>query len=159
MTSQLQTPLDDVPGGGAILAGTVLSDPLRVVDNEGERTLLIETGDAFSVQLEWQLTGFLVPFISGTWSVELFIDDIDGVGTKAGSLGTLLVVAPGATLSPAMFNATFTVPTAAGDAGLYQLAATISFSPTGAPMGQGSAIFGFVESTPIRIQDTVLDTN
>jgi hypothetical protein len=151
--------LDDLAGGGVALAGSVLSDPMKVVDNEGTKTLLIETGDPFSVTVAFELTGFLVPFISGTWTVVLYSANIDGMGTKVGKLGTQQVPAPGGTPGPADFSATFLVPTAPGDAGIYNLVARIGFSPTGAPVGQGSEMAGFVESPPIEIQDTVLDTN
>lgn len=159
MTSQLQTPLDDLGGGGVALAGSVLSDPMMVLDEEGEKTLLIETGDPFKVTVKFELTGFLVPFISGVWTVTLYSSNIDGTGTKVGKLGIQQVSAPGAQLSPADFSATIPVSTAAGDAGVYQLTATIGFAPTGAPAGQGSEMYGFVETPPIQIQDTVLDTN
>ena len=42
--------------------------------------------------------------------------------------------------------------------GLYKLTATISHSPTGNP-AKPSETFGFAESTPINIENTVVESN
>jgi hypothetical protein len=61
-------------------------------------------------------------------------------------------------VSPLKFEHTFQVAPPKPRVGLYKLTATISHSPTGDP-ARLSEMFGFAESTPIDIKNTVVESN
>jgi hypothetical protein len=156
VSSSLQTQWTDTSAPNT-LAGKVTG--MQVLDpTEGqEKTLLIELGDPFDVRLSWELTGVGTPAVGGYWIVDLYSDDIDGVGTMTmPPLQAKIHIVGG--VSPLKFTHTFHVPASVGKEGVYQLTATISHSPTGNP-NKVSEMFGFAESSPIRIAKTVVESN
>lgn len=149
MRGTLHTPLDD--SAGDALTATV--DELMIVHPAAptHRRRLVDAGESVLVRPRWGLCGGLVPFLSGTWIVELFIDTIGASGTKIGKLGTESVPHRLNTRSPAQFEAAFTLATSPGDEGIYRLLVTIGLSLTG-QRARLSELYGYVESHPIRIQ-------
>src|SRR5262249_33790510 len=119
---------------------------------------LLEVDDPTNVQLDWQLTGVATPVVGGTWLVELFIDDVDGVGATSGSLGASGPIGITGGVSPLTFTHTFNIPANRVGVGLYQLSATINHSPVGNP-NQLSEMIGFAQSLPIKFTTTVVETN
>ncbi|MFC5823811.1 hypothetical protein [Nonomuraea insulae] len=53
-----------------------------VVDPGGAPMDIVRAGDAWRVDLEWEITGLLVPALGGTWHVHL---DVDPVGSGSES--------------------------------------------------------------------------
>lgn len=150
MTGTLQTPLDDSRAGDLLEAGVENLMVLLPAD-ESRAVRLIDVGDEFLVRVRWRLAGRLVPYLSGRWLVELFVDAVGGTGGMTGSLGVRSVDHRLDTPSPALFETSFVVSTAAGEEGVYRLLVTLGLSLTGDP-GRLSELYGFVESVPIRIQ-------
>jgi hypothetical protein len=156
VASALQTQWTDTPAPHS-LAGKVTS--MRVLDpTEGnEKTSLLELGEPFDVRVAWELTGPGTPAVGGYWVVDLYSDDIDGVGTMVmPALQATIHIIGG--VSPLKFHHTFHVPASVSKEGVYQLTATISHSPTGNP-NKVSEMFGYAESGPIRIANTVVESN
>jgi hypothetical protein len=133
---------------------------MDVVDpTEGnEKTSLLEVDDEFDVQLSWQLTGSSTPVVGGSWIVSLYSDDMDGVGGMTGLISGPAIVPIVGGVSPLTFQHTFQVAPPTPQVGLYKLTATISHSPTGDP-AKLSEMFGYAESTPVNIRDTVVESN
>ena len=61
-------------------------------------------------------------------------------------------------ITPLKFDHTFKVAPPAPKEGLYKLTATISHSPTADPT-KLSEMFGFAESTPVDIRNTVVESD
>ena len=157
LIGSLQTTVTDT-GVGNILDGQVTGlDVLDPTENN-EKTSLLEVDDEFDVVLSWQLTGNSTPVVGGSWIVALYSDDIDGQGQMTGLIaGPDIVPITGGT-SPLPFEHKFQVPPPKPKVGLYQLTAVINHSPTGDP-AKLSEMFGYAESTPIMITQTVVETN
>jgi hypothetical protein len=156
-SSSFQTPWTDtvVP---ATLAGAVTA--MTVIDvTEGEPTSLIEIGEPFAVRLDWNLTGIGTPVVGGFWLVQLFIDDIDGVGPTHGVLGTAPPIPIVGGVSPLNFSFTFNIGANVVQAGLYQLSAAINHSPVSNNPNLLTEMVGFAESTPVKFTRTVVETN
>ena len=132
-------------------------DVLDPTENN-ERTSLLEVDDEFDVVLTWQLTGAATPVVGGFWIVSLYSDDKDGVGGMTGLIAGPATIPIVGGVSPLTFQHTFQVPPPTPQVGLYELTATINHSPTGNP-NQLSEMFGFAETTPINIRQTVVETN
>jgi hypothetical protein len=155
VASSLQTQWTDTTAPDSLagqVTGLDLLDP-----TENEKTVLFELGEPIDVDLRWELTGVGTPAVGGYWIVDLYSDDIDGVGTMTlPSLQAQIAIVGG--VSPLQFQHTFHVPASVTREGVYQLTATISHSPTGNP-NQVSEMFGFAESNPIRIVSAVVESN
>lgn len=156
LSSALQTPATDF-GVTGILDGQVTGMDVLDPTENNERTALLETDDEFDVVLSWQLTGAATPVVGGSWIVTLYSNDLDGVGTMTGALGTATIPITGG-VSPLNFSNTFKVSPPVPKVGVYKLTATINHSPTGNP-AQLDEMFGFAESTPIQITDPVIESN
>jgi len=61
-----------------------------VVDptENNERIRIVEVSDPFKVIVDWCICGPLAASICGCWTIDVYIDDIDGVGTTHGKIGT-----------------------------------------------------------------------
>jgi hypothetical protein len=156
-SGSLQTPVTDfnVPG---ILDGQVAGmDVLDPTEND-EKTSLLEVGDPFDVQLTWQLSGAATPIVGGSWLVSLYSDDMDGVGAMTGLIAGPTAIPITGAAGTLTFNHRFHVAPPVPQEGLYKLTATINHSPTGNP-AQVSEMFGFAESTPVKITNAVVETN
>ena|SRR5579872_5873220 len=156
LSSALQTPATDF-GVTGILDGQVTGMDVLDPTENNERTSLLETDDEFDVVLSWQLTGAATPVVGGYWIVTLYSNDLDGVGTMTGALGTATIPITGG-VSPLNFSYTFKVSPPVPKVGVYKLTATINHSPSGNP-AQLDEMFGFAESTPIQITDPVIESN
>jgi hypothetical protein len=155
-SGSLQTPTTDfsVPG---ILDGQVTA--IEVLDpTENEKTALLEVDDEFDVQLSWQLTGAATPVVGGFWVVSLYSSNMDGAGAMTGLLSGPTAIPITGAAGTLAFQHTFKVAPPTPREGLYKLTATINHSPTGNP-AQISEMFGFAESTPVKITNTVVETN
>lgn len=109
----------------AVLDATENFEPIRIV----------ETTDAFAVDVEWCICGPIVPGLGGCWEIRLFIDDIDGVGTTQGQLGSTRSVpvdsVPVTTVPPESsrrcYKERFNFPAGSVTAGVYNLVAVVTF--------------------------------
>ena len=128
---------------------------LTVVDtNENEATLLLEVDEPFDVTVGWQLSGTALCSIGGTWQVALFIDDIDGVGTTAGALGTPAQIPVNG--CQADYNTTFSIPANSVTTGVYQLVVTINHTPENDPNPNDlTENVGFAQSQPVKFTPVV----
>jgi len=85
------TPATDTAAPNSFAGGITVS-VIDTVENEVVR--ILESADAFAVQVEWCICGPLIQAIDGCWNISAYIDDIDG-GTPrtTGQLGTTQQVA------------------------------------------------------------------
>lgn len=145
------------PGPNPLLNGQVTD--LQVLDpTEGnEKTSLLEVDDEFDVQLSWELTGANTWVTGGYWVVSLYSDDMDGVGAMNGLIAGPAIIPLVLQGPPAQYQYTFQVTPPTPQVGLYKLVATINHSPNGDP-NVLTEMFGFAESTPINIRQTVAET-
>jgi len=80
------TPGSDLPSPSALEASITLdvTDP-----TEGnERIRVVETDTPWDLTVKWCICGSFVDIMCGCWCVQVFIDDIDGVGQTSGLLGS-----------------------------------------------------------------------
>jgi hypothetical protein len=153
VASSFQTQWTDTTAPNS-LAGAVTAMDL-IDPTENEKTALFEVGEPIQVVLRWELTGLGTPAVGGYWIVDLYSDDLDGVGQmQLPSLQAQIPIVGG--VSPLQFEHTFDVPANVTKAGVYQLTAAISHSPAGDP-NKLSEMFGFAESNPIRIVDVAVE--
>jgi hypothetical protein len=153
----LQTTVTDT-GSTGILDGQVTGMDVLDPTEGDEKTSLLEVDDEFDVQLTWELTGNSTPVVGGSWIVALYSDDMDGAGQMTGLIAGPAAVPITGGVSPLTFQYRFQVPPPTPQVGLYKLTAVINHSPTGNP-AQLSEMFGYAESTPVMITDTVVETN
>jgi hypothetical protein len=153
----LQTPVTDFNVLG-ILDGTVTRMDVLDPTENNEKTSLLEVDDEFDVEVGWQLSGAATPIVGGHWIVTLYSDDMDGVGTMKGPIGGPVSVPIVGGAGPLTYSYKFRVSPPTPKVGLYQLTATINHSPTGDPT-KLSEMFGFAESTPIEIQNIVVESS
>ena len=156
-SGSLQTPVTDFAVTG-ILDGQVTGMDVLDPTENNEKIVLLEVDDEFDVQVSWQLTGAATPVVGGTWIVSLFSSNMDGVGTMTGLIAGPATIPITGNVSPLKFQHTFQVAPPKPKVGLDKLTATISHSPTGNP-AKLSEMFGFAESTPINIENTVVESN
>jgi hypothetical protein len=60
-------------------------------DEHNERVRIVETVDRWAVEVDWCICGPFAAALCGCWCVQVFIDDIDGVGPTHGLLGSARV--------------------------------------------------------------------
>jgi hypothetical protein len=151
----LQTPVTDfkVPG---ILDGEVKSMDVLDPTEKNEKTALLEEDDEFAVRLIWQLSGAATTVVGGYWVVSLYSKNMDAVGPMQGLISGPAVIPIHGAAGPLTFEHTFRVRPPKPRQGLYKLTATINHSPTGDPK-KVSEMFGFAESTPIDIRESVIE--
>jgi hypothetical protein len=156
-SGSLQTTVTDT-GVGKILDGQVTGlDVLDPTENN-EKASLLEVDDEFDVVVSWQLTGNSTPVVGGSWIVALYSDDIDGQGQMTGLIAGPDIIPITGGVSPLTFKHKFQVSPPTPKVGLYELVAVIKHSPT-ADAAKLSEMFGYAESTPIMITQTVVETN
>ncbi|WP_261720279.1 hypothetical protein [Streptomyces sp. FZ201] len=49
-----------------------------VLDPDGNPADVVNKGTPVTVRIDWHLTGFLVPLLSGTWYVQVKVDEMGG---------------------------------------------------------------------------------
>jgi hypothetical protein len=156
-SGSLQTTVTDT-GATGILDGQVTGMDVLDPTEGNEKTSLLEVDDEFDVQLSWELTGNSTPVVGGSWIVALYSDDMDGAGNMTGLLSGPTAIPITGGVSPLTFQYTFQVLPPTPQVGLYKLTAVINHSPTGDP-AKLSEMFGYAESTPIMITESVVETN
>ena len=156
-SGSLQTTVTDT-GVANILDGQVTGLDVFDTTENNEKTSLLEVDDEFDVVLSWQLTGNSTPVVGGSWIVALYSDDMDGQGQMTGLIAGPDIIPITGGVSPLTFEHKFQVSPPEPKVGLYQLIAVIKHSPTGDP-AKLSEMFGYAESTPVMITQTVVETN
>jgi hypothetical protein len=142
----------------AVITGLTVVDPTE----NNEPTLLLEEDDPYAVRVDWQVTGAGLCSFGGTWQVALYINDIDGVGSTHGQLGTIVdIPVVGCQQN---YTTTFTQPANSVQPGLYQFVVTINHSPQGAtappPLSQQlTENVGYAQSSPVKFTPTVDESN
>ncbi len=158
-SGSLQTPATDALGSpNAVLDGKVTGMDVLDPTENNEKTSLLEVDDEFDVQVTWELDGAATTVLGGSWVVSLYSDDMDGVGGMKGLIAGPAIIPIVGGPSPLVFQQTFQVFPPTPQVGLYKLTAAINHSPTGDP-NQLTEMFGFAESTPVDIRQTVVETN
>jgi hypothetical protein len=110
---------------------------MAVVDptENDEAVRVIETTSSFSVVVQWCICGPIVPELAGCWNVSVFIDDIDGVGSTHGQLGSTratqvdsvpLTTVPTPESHQRCYTMRFDFPAATVQVGVYKLVAIIT---------------------------------
>jgi hypothetical protein len=130
------TPASDLPPPHG-LDGSIFVDVTDPSENN-ERIRVVETDTAWDLTVKWCICGPFAEYLTGCWCVQVFIDDIDGVGITSGPLGskrvdssTGVVVPPtngGDDTSKRCFEWTFRFPARRVTPGVYNLVVVITFS-------------------------------
>jgi hypothetical protein len=108
----------------AVLDPTEHNEPVRAV----------EVTDAWSLEVDWCICGRFADLVGGCWCVQVFIDDIDGVGPTHGLLGSAKkdtddrTESEGEDTSTRCFKLPFTFPAGSVGAGVYNLVVLITLS-------------------------------
>jgi hypothetical protein len=101
-----------------------------------ERIRIVETADPWAVEVDWCICGPFAAALCGCWCVQVFIDDIDGVGPTSGLLGSTRVdvkkgakqVEEGDDTSRRCYEYTFVFPAGSVGAGIYDLVVVITLA-------------------------------
>ena len=110
----------------SVLDPTENNEPVRIVEEE----------DRWDLEVDWCICGRFADVICGCWNVEVFIDDIDGVGPTHGPLGSTKVdvstgkPTPGDDTSQKCFEYTFHFPAGRVEPGVYDLVVVITLINT-----------------------------
>jgi len=119
--------------GPGTLDGSISIDVLDPTEGN-ERVRAVEITDPWSLEVDWCICGSFADLICGCWCVQVFIDDIDGVGPTSGLLGSARVSTNSGTTSEGedtatkCFETTFTFPAGSVGAGVYNLVVLITLS-------------------------------
>jgi hypothetical protein len=99
-----------------------------------ERVRIVETADRWDLEVDWCVCGPFADLLCGCWCVQVFIDDIDGVGPTHGLIGAAKVpvsagtVCEGDDTAHICFEYTFCFPAGTVQAGVYDLVVVITLS-------------------------------
>ena len=129
------TPASDLPQPGG-LDGSIFVDVTDPTENN-ERIRVVETDTAWDLTVKWCICGPYADLLCGCWCVQVFIDDIDGVGTTSGPLGSARVdTSAGVVVKPTppgdddtskrCFEYTFKFPARRVTPGVYDLVVVIT---------------------------------
>jgi hypothetical protein len=101
-----------------------------------ERIRVVEIDDPFLIEVNWCVCGVFAAGLSGCWQLNFYLDDVDGVGTSSGPLGTTHTVdvssvkpVPDPTnddISKRCYTYQYTVPANTVRAGAYSLLGVIT---------------------------------
>jgi hypothetical protein len=109
-------------------------DPTEIVGGTPERVRIVETADRWAVEVDWCICGPFAAALCGCWCVQVFIDDIDGVGTTHGLLGSARVSVDSQRIvqvddtSQRCYEYTFTFPAGSVTPGVYNLVIVITLA-------------------------------
>lgn len=110
----------------SVLDPTENNEPVRIVEEE----------DPWDLEVDWCICGRFADMVCGCWNVEVFIDDIDGVGPTHGLIGSAKVnvsegtSTPGDDTSQKCFEYTFHFPAGRVERGVYDLVVVITLINT-----------------------------
>lgn len=99
-----------------------------------ERVRAVEITDPWALEVDWCICGRFADIVGGCWCVQVFIDDIDGVGPTHGLIGSRRVsvdsgtFAEGEDTATRCFETTFVFPAGSVGAGVYDLVVIITLS-------------------------------
>jgi len=119
--------------GPGVLDGSISLDVLDPTENN-ERVRAVEVSDPWRLEVDWCICGRVADLVGGCWCVQVFIDDIDGVGPTHGPLGSDRVAvdtgttAEGEDKSTRCFKTAFDFPARSVGAGVYDLVVIITLS-------------------------------
>ena len=124
------------PGSDTTPHGLDGSISVAVLDpTEGDEPVrAVETTDPWKLEVDWCICGRFADMVCGCWCVQVFIDDIDGVGPTSGLIGSKRVdtddVVPveDEDKSTRCYETTFTFPAGSVGAGVYDLVVLITLS-------------------------------
>jgi hypothetical protein len=124
------------PGSDASRGALDASVTVDVLDpTEGsERIRAVEVTDPWRLEVDWRIGGRFADLVGGCWCVQVFIDDIDGVGPTHGLIGSKKVsvdsgtIAEGEDITTRCFKITFDFPAGSIGAGVYDLVVLITLS-------------------------------
>jgi hypothetical protein len=125
------TPGSDT-GGGA-LDGSIALAVLDPTEHD-EQVRAVEITDPWKLEVDWCICGRFADLVGGCWCVQVFIDDIDGVGPTSGLIGSAKVdvdegtSSEGEDTSTRCFKYDFTFPAGSVGAGVYNLVVLITLS-------------------------------
>jgi hypothetical protein len=130
------TPASDLPQPGG-LDGSIFVDVTDPSENN-ERIRVVETDTPWDLTVKWCICGPFADWLCGCWCVQVFIDDIDGVGTTHGLLGSARVDAstavvikpppPNDDTSKRCYEHKFTFPARRVTPGVYDLVVVITLA-------------------------------
>ena len=109
-------------------------DPTEIVGGKPERVRIVETADRWAVEVDWCICVPFAAALCGCWCVQVFIDDIDGVGTTHGLLGSARVPVESQRIvqvddtSQRCYEYTFTFPAGSVAPGVYNLVIVITLA-------------------------------
>lgn len=142
-TGTFQVP---VPHPGQ-LAGRIAA---KIVDSGGNPPDIIKAADKWGVEMEWELTGSLVPLIGGTWNLRLNIDQLGGSADF--TFPPLKPVDVAVTPGNGNYTATIDVPgntlTAAPGGSTYQVVASLAYTT---PAGTPGPMAGYVTCGVVQV--------
>jgi hypothetical protein len=128
----------------ALFTGAITS--VNISSPFPDSQLIIDSKDAWSINVSWTTSGFLAPAIGGNWQVRAFLESMGG-GFEGQVGATVSVAAAG----PLNKNATINVPPANTIPGLtpgaYKLVVTLTHvnpAPTGVAGYEEGTILQFV---------------
>ena len=119
--------------GPGTLDGSISVDVLDPTEGN-ERVRAVEITDPWNLEVDWCICGSFADLICGCWCVQVFIDDIDGVGPTSGLIGSKTVATSTGTTSEGedtatiCFETTFTFPAGSVGAGVYDLVVLITLA-------------------------------
>jgi len=126
------TPGSDT-GPGA-LDGSISVDVLDPTEGD-EKVRAVEVSDEWKLEVDWCVCGRFADLICGCWCVQVFIDDIDGVGPTSGLLRSARVStddtvtsSEGEDTATKCYEYTTTFPAGSVGAGVYNLVVLITLS-------------------------------
>ena len=125
------TPGSDTCKGA--LEGSISLDVLDPTEGN-EKVRAVEVTDPWNLEVNWCICGSFADLVGGCWCVQVFIDDIDGVGPTSGRIGSATVPVDtgtgsgGEDTSTRCFNHKFEFKKGSVGAGVYDLVVLITLS-------------------------------
>src|SRR5215471_3093754 len=133
------TPGSDFPAPHPLDASVLMDifDPTEKIGaGQYERIRVVEVDDPFLIEVNWCVCGAFAAGLSGCWQLNFYLDDVDGVGTSSGPLGTKQTVDVATAkpipdpnnddISKRCYTLQYTVPANTVHPGAYSLLAVIT---------------------------------
>ena len=133
------TPGSDFPAPHPLDASVLIDifDPSETISpGQYERIRVVEVDDPFLIEVNWCVCGAFAAGLSGCWQLNFYLDDVDGVGTSSGPLGTKQTVDVATAkpvpdpnnddISKRCYTLQYTVPANTVKPGAYSLLAVIT---------------------------------